>query len=82
MRKFRIFLVTALLAFFFGVAAWADGEDRKMGTDNMGDGAEYSSGEDRALKIDEAGDGNYDEGDGSVVESPGGGDVSSGDSGE
>ena len=68
MRIFRAFLAAALAAFFFGTAVWAADEDGVMGTDNMGNGAEYGSGEDRALQIDEAGDGDYNTGDGSVVE--------------
>lgn len=82
MRKFRILLALALLVVFFGVTVLAESEDGAMGVDDMGDGAEYGSGKNRALEIDEEGDGDYDSGNGSVIEGPVGDNDSSGDNDE
>lgn len=45
--------------------------DEQLGSDNMGNGAEYDNTEDRSLAIDENGDGNYNTGEGSIVDESG-----------
>jgi hypothetical protein len=70
MKVLRITLVL-FLVFAAQVAARQVSADEQLGSDNMGNGAEYDNSDNRSLEIDQYGDGNYNSGEGSVMNDAG-----------
>lgn len=70
MKVFGYVLVLLLILAAQGPAQTAFSEEQ-LGSDNMGDGAEYDNNGDRSLEIDRYGDGDYNSGEGSVMNDPG-----------